>query len=152
MISEKLCIIQSDIDDDTAENLAAFMELALAQGANDCVLISVLMKKNRLGTRVEILCKPEEVEFFGELLLQETMSVGYRKIDVVRNCFERKFITISLEGVEIRVKVVMDKEKIVRWKPEHDDCQKASTVLGISLREAKTRAFEIARSKLFDQS
>lgn len=152
MISEKLCLIQSDIDDDTAENLAAFMELALTNGANDCVLIPVVMKKNRPGTRVEILCKPEEVEYFGELLLQETMSVGYRKIDVIRNCFERKFISINLEGVEIKVKVVMDKEKVVRWKPEHDDCQKASTVLGISLRETKNRAYEIAQNKLFDQS
>jgi uncharacterized protein (DUF111 family) len=56
-----LVLIQSDLDDESPEVLAAVAERLLAMGARDVVRVPVVMKKGRLGTRIEVLAEEAHV-------------------------------------------------------------------------------------------
>ncbi|MGF1571757.1 MAG: nickel insertion protein [Sumerlaeia bacterium] len=148
MISEQLIVIQCDIDDDTAENLACFQQNALKSGARDCALLPVYMKKNRLGTRIEVLCKPEEAEFFQTMLLTQTTTIGFRVLQVERLSLPRNEVLVELQGCEIRCKAVYLQEQFLRLKPEHDDCLAAATALNQPVAAIKALAIESAMRKL----
>lgn len=152
MIVQRLILIQSDIDDDTAENLASFQQEALRHGARDCVLIPIHMKKNRPGIRVEVLCTPEHRLFFQDLLIAQTTTIGFRVIEVERHSLERRELTVDLEGCPVRCKAVYDQGKLMRIKPEHDDCLSVANALDYSLAEVKARAHAAALSELKPQN
>ena len=58
--SETLCVLATDIDDMSAEHLAAATDALRDAGALDVTCITLAMKKGRIGTRIEVLCKEQD--------------------------------------------------------------------------------------------
>jgi uncharacterized protein (DUF111 family) len=84
------------------------------------------MKKGRQGTRIEILCRPEDAPRFEALLLRETTTIGVRRSDVDRVMLAREESTVDVLGHTIRVKVVTLSDGGRRAKPEFDDVQRVA--------------------------
>jgi uncharacterized protein (DUF111 family) len=145
---ENLILLQSDVDDETPENLAEFQRLAIKDGANDCVLTPIVMKKGRPGVRVEILTRKENLLYFQELLIRETTTIGFRVLEVERYSLERREVKVEIEGCGIRCKAVYYEGQLLRFKPEHDDCSEAARALDVSLSSIKARATEEAAKLL----
>ena len=127
---EPLALITCDVDDMSPEYLAAAAEHARAEGALDVVLLPTTMKKGRAGTRLEVLCRPEDAERFEWMLLSETTSIGVRRCDVTRVALPRTERTVDVLGHPIRLKVVTLPAGGTRAKPEFDDVQRTALATG----------------------
>ena len=123
---ERATIVACDVDDMSPEYVAAAAERARAAGALDVTLVAVTMKKGRQGTRIEILCRPEDAARFEALLLRETTTIGVRRSDVDRVVLAREETTVDVLGHTIRVKVVTLSDGGRRAKPEFDDVQRVA--------------------------
>ena len=127
---EPLALITCDVDDMSPEYLAAVTEHARAEGALDVVLLPTTMKKGRAGTRLEVLCRPEDAERFERMVLSETTSIGVRRSDVTRVALPRTERAVEVLGHPIRLKVVILPAGGTRAKPEFDDVQRAALATG----------------------
>lgn len=135
MIIEQLDVLQADLDDESPQVLGALIDKCLSEGALDAHLTALLMKKNRPGIRVEVLCRPEQREQFIGLLLRETSTLGVKARRVERHALPRRMETIELEGAKIRVKLALLDSKVIRATPEFDDCRALAEKSGRPLRE-----------------
>src|SRR5258705_10708724 len=104
---EQVALLACDVDDMSPEYLAAAADRARGAGALDVVLLATTMKKGRPGTRVELLCSPEDAERFESLLLTETTTIGVRRSEVSRVALARTESTVAVLGHEVRVKIVV---------------------------------------------
>ena len=127
---ETIALVAADLDDMTPEYLAAVAERARVEGALDAVLVPVVMKKGRQGTRIEILCAPADAERFESLLLRETSTIGVRRTEASRSVLRREERTAEVLGHSIRVKVVTLPSGEIRAKPEFDDVQRCALATG----------------------
>jgi pyridinium-3,5-bisthiocarboxylic acid mononucleotide nickel chelatase len=123
---ERVSIVACDVDDMSPEYLAAAAEKARTTGALDVTLVPITMKKGRPGTRIEILCRPDDAPRFEAFLLRETTSIGVRRSDVGRVALSRAEVTVDVLGHTVRLKVVSLPEGGQRAKPEFDDVQRVA--------------------------
>jgi uncharacterized protein (TIGR00299 family) protein len=127
---ETIALVAADLDDMTPEYLAAVAERSRIEGALDTVLLPVLMKKGRQGTRIEILCRPDDADRFESLLLRETTTIGVRRSAASRRVLRREESRVDVLGHSVRVKVVTLPTGERRAKPEFDDVQRCALATG----------------------
>ena len=127
---ERITVLACDVDDMSPEYLAAVADRARENGALDVVLLATTMKKGRQGTRIELLCRPEEAERFETLLLTETTSIGVRRSEVSRATLARSQGMVDVLGHGVRVKIVSLPAGGTRAKPEFDDVQRVALATG----------------------
>lgn len=130
-----LQLLQADMDDESPEVLGAVREKALELGALDAVSVSIQMKKDRPGTRLEILARPEDSERLATLLLRETSTLGVRRLPIERVALARREEVLSVAGERIRVKLALWNGKPFKAKPEFEDCRRAAVTSGHPLRD-----------------
>jgi uncharacterized protein (TIGR00299 family) protein len=127
---ESLVMVSCDVDDMSPEYVAAVADRARGEGALDVVLLATTMKKGRQGTRVELLCRPEDAGRFERLLLGETTSIGVRRSELSRVALERQQGEVDVLGHTVRIKFVVLPDGGSRAKPEFDDVQRTALATG----------------------
>lgn len=137
--TDNLFLLETNIDDLSAQTLGFVMERAFELGAFDCWFTPVQMKKNRPATMVSILCSEDKKEILSRLLYIETTTLGIRIKAVERNCLERESQKIKTEFGEVDVKIAFYKGKIVNVKPEYEQLRQISLNFGISLQEVEKK-------------
>jgi uncharacterized protein (TIGR00299 family) protein len=137
---ESLLMIETNIDDMSAQLFGHVIERAFELGALDCFLTPVQMKKNRPGTLVSILCRPDEREKFLEMLFAETTTIGARSYEVQRRALARETVTVTTQFGPIDVKVAHIKNGAVNAMPEFEQCRAAAQKAGVALREVQEAA------------
>jgi hypothetical protein len=137
---EELLLLTADIDDSTAEHLAAAAESLRAAGALDVTLSAVIMKKGRLGTRLEVLCQAADAVTLEDAILTQTSTIGVRRAVASRRALQREFMSVMVLGHRIRVKRVTLPDGSTRVKPEFDDVQAAALATGRLLIEISSLA------------
>ena len=128
--SGALAMLAADIDDMTGEYLADVADRVREAGALDVVLIPTAMKKGRPGTRVEVLCRPEDAERLEVILLTHSTTIGVRRQAVSRRALPRRVLTVQVAGQPVAVKVVELPGGGVRAKPEYEDVRRAADATG----------------------
>ena len=119
-------IIACDVDDMSPEYLAAAADGVRADGALDVVLVPVLMKKGRAGTRIEVVSGREDAARLEARLLRDTTTIGVRTTVATRRVLARREDAVTVLGHSIRLKVVDTPDGTSRSKPEFDDVQRAA--------------------------
>ena len=132
---EELVQLASDLDDMSPEYLAAVAELAREAGALDVVLVATMMKKGRLGTRVEVLTRPGDADRLEELLLLQSTAIGVRRSVVSRRALPREIVRVSVLGHEVSVKVVTLPNGRRRGKPEFGEVQQVALATGRTFQD-----------------
>jgi pyridinium-3,5-bisthiocarboxylic acid mononucleotide nickel chelatase len=127
---ERVAVLACDVDDMSPEYLAAVADRVREAGALDVVLLATTMKKGRQGTRVEVLCRPEDAGRLERLLLVETTTIGVRRHDTTRLALPREQATVGVLGHTVRVKIVSLPDGGTRAKPEFDDVQGVALATG----------------------
>lgn len=79
-----------NVDDMTAEELANACEIFMNNGACDVFQTPVNMKKNRLGTLVDVVCRKQDKQKFIELIFRHTSTIGIREHNSNRYILERQ--------------------------------------------------------------
>jgi uncharacterized protein (TIGR00299 family) protein len=141
---EQTATIETTIDDMNPQIYDYLIEKVLTMGALDFFCQSVQMKKNRMGTLVTILCRPEMVEELADCLFRETTTIGLRwRIDN-RIKVKREMMKVKLSFGEINCKVAKLGDQILNITPEYDECRRMAEDQRIPLKtvmeEARSRA------------
>ncbi|HEX6631648.1 MAG TPA: nickel pincer cofactor biosynthesis protein LarC [Gemmatimonadaceae bacterium] len=118
---ERLVVLAADVDDMTGEQLALAADALRERGALDVVLLALLMKKGRPGTRIEVLAGPAEADALERVLLAGTSTIGVRRHEVLRHALPRRDEQVEVLGHAVRLKVVTLPDGSERAKPESDD-------------------------------
>jgi pyridinium-3,5-bisthiocarboxylic acid mononucleotide nickel chelatase len=142
---ETLLMIETNIDDATAQVFAHVMERAFELGALDCYFTNTQMKKNRPGVLLSILCHPGEREKFLQLLFAETTTIGARSYEVTRRALARETIQVETQFGPIDVKVAHGHNGSVNVMPEFEQCRQAAIQNRVALREVQQLARDAYR-------
>ena len=129
-IVEELVELVCDIDDMTPEYLAAAADRVRDAGALDVTMLSVTMKRGRAGTRVEVLCRPDDAARLEVVLLTESSTIGVRERVVRRHALPREVIQLTVLGQPVSAKVVSLPNGGRRAKPEFADVQRVALATG----------------------
>lgn len=131
LLTELVC----DIDDMSAEYLAAVGDRVRERGALDVVMLPSTMKRGRPGVRVEVLCRPADAERLADALFAETTTIGVRRREVRRRSLPRDVICVTILGHDIRAKRVVMPDGSRRTKPEFADVERAALATGRPLQD-----------------
>ena len=93
--TDRIAVLETNLDDCTGEILGAFVETALAAGALDVFHTPIQMKKNRPGVLLTVLCAEADADKFSELMLRETTAFGVRKTIAERRKLRREFADVK---------------------------------------------------------
>lgn len=137
---ETLLMVETNIDDMSAQLFGYVMERAFQLGALDCYLTPTQMKKNRPGTLISILCRPDQREKFFELLFTETTTIGARSYEVSRRALRRETVRVETQFGPIDVRVAHANNGAVNIMPEFEQCRAAAEKSGVPLHEVQEAA------------
>ena len=138
--TDKVLELSCNVDDMTAESIAFAMGKLFENGALEVFTIPAGMKKNRPGTLIEVLCRPEDEEKIVRTMFKYTSTIGIRKTGADRFVLERKIEELDTPYGMIRRKTSSG-YGVCRVKYEHDDLSRAANELGITPDEVR-RAIE----------
>lgn len=151
---EPLVILQANVDDASAEMLSHVMGRALILGALDCWQEGIVMKKGRLASQLNILCRSasEERSKFVMMLFEESTTIGIRAIETTRYALRREIVTIPLplrEGCSssVRAKASFLGDRMITLKPEYDDCSRVARERGVPLKEFMASIGDLSLTK-----
>lgn len=134
--STAVTVLEANIDDSTAEVLGYAMERLLEAGALDVTIAPVHMKKNRPGSLLSVIAKPEDQEKLAAILFAETSTLGLRLYGAERRVQKRDILTVETTFGPVRVKV----GESGNIAPEYEDCRKLAMENNTPLRNVVTEA------------
>lgn len=121
---DKAQLLETHIDDSTPEQLGYLLDKLLAAGALDAGYSPLLMKKNRPGVRLTVVCEPESAAQLSSLIMRESSASGVRTTPCERFKLIRRSTTITTELGEARVKLFYAGDQFLRLTAEYEDCRK----------------------------
>ncbi|HWQ12247.1 MAG TPA: nickel pincer cofactor biosynthesis protein LarC [Roseiflexaceae bacterium] len=128
-------LLETNIDDQPAEQIAYACERLLALGALDAWLQPIQMKKGRpgmlLAALVPAVLEPEAVA----LIMRETTTLGVRRRELERHICEREVVAVETPLGPVRVKRKRWQGRDMGAAPEYEDCARIARERGIPLRE-----------------
>jgi uncharacterized protein (TIGR00299 family) protein len=133
--SDKIAVLETNLDDCAGEILGAFVETALAGGALDVFHTSIQMKKNRPGVLLTVLCAENEADKFSEMILRETTAFGVRKTIAERRKLCREFADIKTAFGKVTVKVGKLGGKVLQAAPEFESAKKLAAKSGVPVKK-----------------
>lgn len=117
--STLVSVIEANIDDSTPQVLGYALERLMSSGALDATLSPLQMKKNRPGSLLRVIAKPEDQERLAQIVFAETSTLGLRIHTAERRVAERQVVTVDTEYGPVRGKVSPQGA----FAPEYDDCK-----------------------------
>ncbi len=139
---EQLLLLETNVDDNSAEINGYVMEKLFAAGALDVYFTPIQMKKNRPATMLSVLCHPLEAQSLEAILFRETGTLGIRRNTIERRCLDRRIETVETPFGRVRVKVAILPDGQLKRSPEYEDCKKAAETYGIPLRDVYQAALK----------
>ena len=130
---EQLTVLSCNIDDMNPQWYDPLMKLLSEAKALDVWLTPVQMKKNRPGTVIEVLCRPDDVDTLRSLLLRHTSTLGVREASVTRHSLPREIHRVQTQYGAVRVKVATLPDGSQKASPEHDDCAGRAAEHGVTI-------------------
>ncbi|MDD4320037.1 MAG: nickel pincer cofactor biosynthesis protein LarC [Acidaminococcaceae bacterium] len=149
--SNKVQVVECNIDDMSSQIFPYIMERVMQTGALDVWLSSIIMKKGRLAHKLSVLCTEELLPEITALLFSETSTLGLRYYKVERETLERIFIKVPFLNNSINVKVGRLAGEVVNVMPEFEDCKKIAEELGLPLKTVLSKAAEQGRLVLHER-
>jgi uncharacterized protein (TIGR00299 family) protein len=147
--SDRVEILETNVDDVTPEVIAYTISRLMAAGARDASAIPSVMKKGRSGHLVRVISEPALTGPLAVILAEELGTLGIRVIPSVhRLTLERRAIRVMLtlggETREIEVKVGTLGGRVSSVKPEFEQARAWAEGRGVPVREVLRRAEEEA--------
>jgi len=131
--SDRITVLETNLDDETPEVIAHATGRLLAAGALDVYTLPIQMKKGRPGTLLTVLVEPGQAGELEAVLFAETSTFGVRRATMWRSKLRRRHETVRTRFGAIRVKVGT-REGVTTATPEYEDCRAAAEAHGVALR------------------
>jgi len=135
---EEISIQEAWIDDQTPEDISNFVEKLRIEGAYDVSYQAIIMKKNRIGSSIQVILPVEKKEYFRRLWFDYSNTIGVRERLQSRWIFHRRRGECSTNFGNIKVKQTLKPDGSITMKPENDE------VLRLQLKH-KISTYEIRK-------
>lgn len=132
-------MIECNVDDMSAEDLALVPELLLKAGAKDAFLMPIIMKKGRAATQLSVLCEEEQFTSLCDLILLNTTSIGLRSYPVDKLELPRINNEMNTPWGMIRYKESTLPNGEIRQKIEFEDIKQIAEKESCSMNTARER-------------
>ncbi|HUL28984.1 MAG TPA: nickel pincer cofactor biosynthesis protein LarC [Thermodesulfobacteriota bacterium] len=152
---ETVAVVETNIDDMNPQLYEYVMERLLTMEVLDVFITPILMKKNRPGHLLTVICPPGKLPSVAEFLFRETTTIGLRWHQEEREKTDREIVSLRTKYGNIPFKLARWEGKVVNFSPEYDECKRLAlerkvplkdvfeeakkTVLGSKKVEPKTR-------------
>ena len=150
VFSAALSIIETNIDDMSAEMLGYVQERLLEAGARDVWFTPIQMKKSRPATMLSAIVPSDLTGGAVDLVMRETSTLGVRVRPVERYEAEREVVEVQTTLGPAVVKVKRLEGRIVSVSPEYEACRVIARERGLPLREVYGRVQREAEAVLPD--
>jgi uncharacterized protein (TIGR00299 family) protein len=134
--STMVSVIEANIDDSNPQVLGYALERLMDAGALDASLSPLQMKKNRPGSLLKVIARPQDQEMLAQIVFSETSTLGLRIYSAERRVEERCVVEVETPYGRIRVKISGQGH----FAPEYDDCRAAALRTGTPLPEVLAAA------------
>ena len=132
-----VAVIEANLDDLSPQVLGYAMEQLLEAGALDVSFSPVFMKKNRPGTLLRVIARPEDQEKLAGIVFAETSSLGVRIFAAERRVQARLVVEVETPHGPVRFKVSGNGGT---YAPEYEDCRKLAIQAGVPLKQVLVEA------------
>lgn len=146
-LDEEIAVLAANLDDMNPQIYGYFLERALAAGALDVYTTPVQMKKNRPGTLLTVLCKPQDAAALTSLIFAETTTFGVRSHRAERRVLPREHVTVATSFGDVRIKLSRVNGTVLHATPEYDDCRKLAIEKNVPLQTVIAEALRRYQSR-----
>ena len=146
-----MTLIETNIDDMTAEHLGYVQGRLFDAGARDVWFTPIQMKKNRPGTMISALAPAHLETALAGLLLRETSTLGVRVRPGARYEAGREVVSVQTSLGRMAVKVKKLDGVSVAVSPEYDDCSRVAREKGLPIQDVYRTVQEQAARTLLPQ-
>ncbi|HET6938244.1 MAG TPA: nickel pincer cofactor biosynthesis protein LarC [Nocardioides sp.] len=145
---QDLLVLETNVDDLDPRLWPDVITAVLAAGALDAWLTPILMKKGRPAHTFRALTTPHTADEVRGTIFRETTTIGIREYPVARHALPRETATVTVGGLEVRVKLARLDGVVVTAQPEYDDVVQVAQALGRPVREVLAEATTAARDQV----
>lgn len=117
-------ILETNLDRASPEILGGIFEELMSAGALDVFVTPTVMKKNRPGQLLSVLCDKKDLEKLAKIVFSRGITLGIRLQTISRIKLFKEETTISTSGGDVSVKIGHLEKRDVIF-PEYDDMAKA---------------------------
>jgi hypothetical protein len=139
---ETISILEASLDDLNPQVFGYVMDRLLEAGALDVFGTPVQMKKNRPGTLLTVLAKPEDADKLAQIIFAETTTLGVRRREEARQVLARKWSNVSTRYGEVRIKIASLNGAITNYAPEYEDCRRIAAEQRVPLKTVMQEAVQ----------
>jgi len=140
--AETIRVLEANLDDLNPQVFGYVMDRLLATGALEVFGVPVQMKKSRPGMVLTVLAQPEDAEKVEQIIFSETTTLGVRQRTEHRRALARKWVSVSTQWGEVRMKVASLNGSVTNYAPEYEDCRKLAEAGGVPLKRVMQEAVQ----------
>jgi pyridinium-3,5-bisthiocarboxylic acid mononucleotide nickel chelatase len=140
--AERVAVVECEIDDMNPQLFGVAMDRLYAAGALEVFFAAVQMKKNRPGTLLTVVCRPDARAAMADIVFRETTTIGVRYYEVERECLVREHVTIETPIGPIRFKVASRDGRVLNAAPEFEDCAKLAAARSLAVKDVQAIAIQ----------
>ena len=148
---EQIAILEANLDDLNPQIIGYIIDRAFAEGALDAFTTPVQMKKNRPGTLLTILARPENEKHLRELLFRESSTLGIRTRHEKRYALPRRHEVVNTQWGEVRIKIATLSGEVVHYAPEYEDCRRIAAEHHVALKTVMQEAIRLYMETQLDR-
>jgi uncharacterized protein (TIGR00299 family) protein len=139
---ETISVLEANLDDLNPQVFGYVLDRLLEEGALDVFGVPVQMKKNRPGTLLTALCKPEDAAKLEQIIFAETTTLGVRLREEKRQVLARKWLSVSTQWGKVRIKIASMNGTVTNYAPEYEDCRRIAAERHIPLKSVMQEAVQ----------
>jgi len=136
-------ILETNIDDMNPEFYGYVEEKLFDIGALDVFKTPIYMKKGRPGIKLSVLINEQIESNVLDIIFKETTSIGVRKYKVEKIMLNREFSKVKTRYGEITIKKSYYKEKLVKYKPEYEECKRAAREHNVTIEKIYREVYQV---------
>ncbi len=138
--SDTVTVLEANLDDLNPQVFGYVMDRLFEEGALDALGVPVQMKKNRPGTLLTVLCKPEDASKLTQLIFTETTTLGVRRREEARQTLARHWENVRTQWGEVRIKIASMNGTVTNYAPEYEDCRRIAAEHRVPLKTVMQQA------------
>jgi len=140
--TDRIAVLEANLDDLSPQVLAYAVERLLAEGALDVFSLPVQMKKNRAGALLTVLAKLEDADRLVKLMFAETTTLGVRRREEQRQILARHWQSVETQWGTVRIKIANMNGTVSNYAPEYEDCRALAEKHHVPLRRVMHEAVQ----------
>lgn len=135
LYGDRICIIETNIDNMDPQAYELIMERAFDAGALDVFITNIIMKKGRPAHKLTVLSPPDRLDILARVLFENIPTLGIRMYYAERKKLLRRIRKFKTPWGIVRIKEKRDIEGKITLIPESDDVIKIARANSLSYQD-----------------